>query len=156
MPWYYYSGAKPVAIPVGDGEVVSVRPHTKVEIQPSSANDVQIRTLSKMGTLRACGRPPEAPERAKVDGKVPPPPGSVPGEPFRFHEFLIKEGSTRRSAPMPFEKIAPVDRAGPLAKDDGASVERFADSGGSGVKEGGSQSGDSRSSRRSKRRGSTS
>ena len=149
MPWYYYSGQKPVAIPVGDGEVVSVRPHSKVEIKPSSANDVQIRSLSKMGTLRTCGRPPQAPELKKVEEGVVEPPKSAPGEPFKFNEFLVKEGETRVGRPSSEEVVAPADRFG------GGEAEKVADVDGGDVQEETSQESDSRSDRRSKRRRST-
>lgn len=162
MPWYYYSGAKPTAIPVGGGEVRSVRPHTKVEIHPSSANDVQIRTLSKMGVLKRCGKPPREQASTVVEGSVPPPEKSGKGEPFKFHEFLVKEGQTRKGRPDPEESVAPVDRgepkdekkstaAAPAGSDEG---EKVADADDGDVQE--SEGSGSRSKRRTRRRRSTS
>jgi len=124
MSWYYYSGRKPTPIPVGDGsgEVRSVKPHTKVEIQPSSENDVQIRTLSKMGVLRICGAPKTPQGNATVDGGPAdvPPPKSGPGEPFKFSEFLTKEGDKRIGRPDPSESVAPVDRQTPDGDGEGS------------------------------------
>ena len=119
MPWYYYSGAKPTPIPVGDGggEVRSVRPHTKVEIFPSSENDKQIRNLSKMGVLRRCGKPKDAQDHVPVQGGVVPLAKSESGEPFRFSEFLTKEGATQIGRPSAAESVAPADRASPKKTD---------------------------------------
>lgn len=154
MPWYYYSGQKPVPIPVGDGEVRSVRPHTKVEIIPSSANDQQIRTLSKLGVLRRCGKPPEPQvTEGPVKGGVTDPPKSGPGEPFTFNEFLTKEGDTRKGHPSPQESVAPADRP---PEEGGVDVEKVADAADGGVQEGEDAEGDSRPKRKTRRRRSTS
>ena len=156
MPWYYYSGQKPVAIPVGDGEVRSVRPHTKVEIHPSSANDVQIRTLSRMGVLRQCGKPQNAPVVGSVEDGDTSPPKSGQGEPFKFHEFLTKEGGTRKGRPSPEESIAPVDRPESKKEEAGADAEKVADDADGGVQEGGDTEDGSQPKKRTRRRRSTS
>lgn len=165
MSWYYYSGQKPVAIPVGDGEVRSVRPHSKVEITPSSANDVQIRTLSKLGTLRRCGAPQKPQAVTKVEKGTAPPPKSGPGEALKFHEFLVDEGKTRKGRPTPDETVAPVDRKSgdgeeKSASSDSAPAEgeggKVADADAGDVQEGEEPKSGSRSKRKTRRRRSTS
>ena len=114
MPWYYYSGSKPVPIAVGDGsgEVRSMQPHQKVEIFPSSDNDAVIRTQTKLGHLKLCGAPKDPQVQAQVEGGPGdlPPPKSGSGEPLKFNEFLVKEGDKRVGRPDVAESVAPVDR----------------------------------------------
>ena len=48
MAWYYYSGVTPLAVPVGGGEVVSVRPGEKVFVDPSIETRTDFRRLQRV------------------------------------------------------------------------------------------------------------
>lgn len=85
--WFYYSGAKPVSIPVGNRNVVSVRPHTYVEIADVATGSAEVQRLLAKKLLRSSGMPRHLKgiKRAKVAPVADPRPEII--APFVNTEF---------------------------------------------------------------------
>lgn len=67
MAWYFYNGTKPLAVPTGGGEVVAVRPGTKVYVDPSIETRADFRRLQ--GVLKRTSGP--RPDAAVVEVEAP-------------------------------------------------------------------------------------
>jgi hypothetical protein len=68
MGWYYYSGEAPAPVPTGGGEVVAVRPYTKVFIAPDAETTAEVRRLLAMGRLCVTSWPKgQKPVKADID-----------------------------------------------------------------------------------------
>lgn len=94
MPWFYYSGQTPTPIAVGDGEVKSVPPHSKVEIDQNSANDAKIRNLMARKLLKRCG-PPPTPTQPKVKVEAGPP--KTPDPEDKLAKAIVNEKRAKKS-----------------------------------------------------------
>ena len=57
MGWYFFSGHMVEPVPVGNGEVVAVRPNTKVFIDPSKETSIEVQRLRARGLLNPCSWP---------------------------------------------------------------------------------------------------
>lgn len=55
MAWYYYTGSTVLSVPIGKGEVVAVRPHTSIFVDPSVENTASFKRHAKV--LRRTGAP---------------------------------------------------------------------------------------------------
>lgn len=55
MAWYYYSGTNILALPVGKGEVLAVRPHTTVFVDPTIECTTAFKRFGSV--LRRTGSP---------------------------------------------------------------------------------------------------
>lgn len=55
MAWYYYSGSTILSVPVGKGEVLAVRPHTTIFVDPSVEGSAAFKRFSNV--LRRSGAP---------------------------------------------------------------------------------------------------
>ncbi len=57
MGWYYFSGHSVEPVPVGKGEVVAVRPNTKVFIDAAKETSMEVQRLRARGLLNPCSWP---------------------------------------------------------------------------------------------------
>lgn len=88
--WYYYSGNKVVPIPIGNGEVEAVRPHSYVCIDGSFP---AVARLIKQKKLRLVGKPKhlQKVERAPIEEN------KGPQEPVtKFAKAVVDTGSAKR------------------------------------------------------------
>ncbi len=60
MAWFYYTGESTSAVPIGNNEVVSVRPYTKVEIDDRTLTSWGVSKLVSSGEFQRCGAPSNA------------------------------------------------------------------------------------------------
>jgi len=74
MGWYYFSGIVVEPVPVGKGEVVAVRPNTKVFIDPTVEASAEVQRLRGRHLLTPCAWPkgekslvPKAPVASDVE-----------------------------------------------------------------------------------------
>lgn len=95
MAWFYYSGEKPTPIPVGDGEVKSVPPHTKVEIAGNHLNDKKVQVLTRLKQLKRCGAPAQP---TQIKTKVESGPSGKPDPSDRFAASIVREGRATKPA----------------------------------------------------------
>ena len=51
MGWYLYTGSSPSPVPVGNGEVVAVRPNTKVFVPSEAEGKPEVKRLLASGRL---------------------------------------------------------------------------------------------------------
>lgn len=90
MGWYYYTGEAPSSLPVGGGEVVAVRPFSKVFVEERSEGAPELKRLLAMGRLCVTSWPKgQSPIESKVDLALKPAMGSTV-----FAE-AIREGSSQ-------------------------------------------------------------
>lgn len=89
MGWFYYTGEAPAAVPVGSGEVVAVRPYTKIFIDPSAEGDIAVKRLLNMGRLCVTSWPKgQKPMKTQIDLAEKPKMGST-----RFAEAIVESPS---------------------------------------------------------------
>ena len=55
MAWYHYTGSTILSVPIGKGEVIAVRPHTTIFVDPSVENTTSFKRHAKV--LRRTGAP---------------------------------------------------------------------------------------------------
>ena len=58
MAWYYYSGDSILAVPVGNGEVIAVRPHSTIFVDATVENTAAFKRFGRF--LRRTGAPKDA------------------------------------------------------------------------------------------------
>ena len=91
MPWFYYSGKRPVPISIGNGEVVAVRPHTHIEIDGKSINTPEIARLKSLRHLRLTGTPKDVRSFVKSERVI----SDFSKVDKRFADSIVSEGSSK-------------------------------------------------------------
>ena len=94
MGWYYSTSERVISVPVGNGEVVGVRPYTHVFVDSRMENRSEVRRLVSLGKLQRTGDPGRGAEKV------------VPAQPIAqaevdkgaFSESIVAEG--KESAPV--------------------------------------------------------
>jgi len=108
MGWYYFSGTTTEPIPVGKGEVVAARPHSKLFIDASKESSPEVQRLKARGLLAACAWPKGAKKMVPEVVIPEPKPVATPATPFA--EALVE------NPPKEVEVEAPVAESNPKKK----------------------------------------
>lgn len=117
MGWYYCTSERVIPVPVGNGEVVGVRPYSHVFIDSRMEGRGEVRRYVSIGHLQRCGNPGKGAVKAIPAQPIAQKDTSGSGE-TAFSDSIVAEAKISKMKPVPgSEKVStPEDRAASAAK----------------------------------------
>jgi len=125
MGWYYSTSERVIAVPVGNGEIVGVRPYTHVFVDQRLESRAEIRRFVSRGLLQRSGSPgrgakkaipaqPIARQAIKLSGAV------------AFSESIVAETSASKMKPVAEEPRVSTPEGRATPEPEAAEVETAA------------------------------
>ena len=99
MGWWYSTCERVIPVPVGNGEVVGVRPYTHVWIDPRMEGRAEVRRYVSLGHLQRSGNPGRGSRKQVPAQPVAQKPPAKSGE-RAFSDSIVVEAPVAKMKPV--------------------------------------------------------